>query len=526
VDDLTAAVIANGLVLAAEEASIVVVKAAFSTFIVEGSDAAAAVIDDRGQLVAQSAATSLAHAYSLKACAQALLEDHPAPTMEAGDVYVMNDSYRGGIHANDIVVFQPVFVDGAARWFTGTLIHVADVGGSSAGGMHATATDVFQEGVQLPPVRLTDDLLQILALNSRSPDEMLGDIEALVAGTTAGCRRLEALIAEHGPALLAEGIDEHLDHTERLVRQEVAALADGAYAGSYVIDDDGIHTGIPLDVRVTVTVDGDHATIDFAGTSANVPAAVNSSLSQTISGALFALRCFLDGAIPVNDGMFRPFELRVPQGCLLNPRKPLPTGGRFVAVYAVVDAVWEALSQARDDRAVAASGILTPYTLASTEDAPTPWLHMAFEFGGVGARRGKDGVDGTGIHFGLGRSMVPQVEPVELRCPLRVESLDVIDGSGGAGRWAGGRGTRTTYLLLADAVATFRCDRHANPPPGRDGGEPGRRGGYFVVHPGGEPERLPDKAANVRLRAGDRFVIETSGGGGYGAVPSKIEEEP
>jgi N-methylhydantoinase B/oxoprolinase/acetone carboxylase alpha subunit len=229
---------------------------------------------------------------------------------------------------------------------------------------------------------------------------MLGDVDALVAGTTAGCRRLEALVAEHGAALLAEGIDEHLDHTERLVRQEVAALADGTYTGGYVIDDDGIHAGVPLDVRVTVAIEGDQATIDFAGTSPNVPAAVNSSLSQTISGALFALRC-----------------------------------------------------------------------------------------------------------------------------PVRVEALDVIDGSGGAGRWNGGRGTRTTYLLLADAVATFRCDRHANPPPGRDGGEPGRRGGYFVVRPGGEPERLPDKAANVRLRAGDRFVIETSGGGGFGPVPCKNEEE-
>jgi N-methylhydantoinase B len=247
-----------------------------------------------------------------------------------------------------------------------------------------------------------------------------------------------------------------------------------------------------------------------------VSAAINSSLSQTMSGAFYALRCFLDGSIPVNDGMFRPFDVRVPEGCLLNPRAPMPTGGRFIAVYAVVDAVLEALSQARPDRAVAASGILTPFTLASVESAPTPWLQMAFEFGGVGARRGKDGVDGTGMHFGLGRSMVPQVEPVELRCPLRIESVEVIDGSGGDGRWRGGRGTRTTYLLLDDAVATFRCDRHRNPPPGREGGQPGRPGGYFVIHAGGSPERLPDKAANVRLSAGDRFVIETSGGGGFG----------
>jgi len=511
VDELTAAVLANALVLAAEEASIVVVRAAFSTFIVEGSDASAAVLDGRGRLVAQSAATSLAHANSLTACLASVLEDHPLDTIGRDDVIVMNDAFRGGIHANDLAVFQPVFVDDRPAYFTGTLIHVGDLGGSSAGGMHATATDIFQEGLQLPPVRLTDEVAQILRLNSRRPTELWGDVQALVAGTTVARRRMETLIAEHGADVVGAGVDAHLDHAERLVRQEIAALPDGSYGGRFVVDGDGIHAGRSYEIVVTVTVDGDHVIVDFDGTVDAVAASINSSLSQTVSGALFALRCFVDAPVPINEGTFRPFEIRVPLGSLLNPKPPMPLGGRFIAVDAVIDAVWEALSQARPDRAMAGSGILTPFAVASVEGAATPWLHMAFDYGGTGARHGAAGLDGQGIHFGLGRSMIPQVEPVEARCPLRVESIEVIDGSGGAGRWPGGRGTRTTFRVLEDAVSTFRCDRHENPPPGRDGGSPGRGGGYFV-----NGQRLPDKAANVRLRAGDRFVVETSGGGGFG----------
>ena len=227
--ELTAEILRHALVVAAEEASIVVVRSAYSTFIVEGSDASAAIFDAAGRLIAQSTATSLAHMASLRLCLGAVLEDVPRTGMAAGDVYVMNDSYRGGIHANDLAVLQPVFVGGEVRYFTGTLIHVSDVGGSSAGGMHATATDIFQEGLQLPPVRIADasgvraDIARIIALNSRTPDEVLGDLHALIAGTTVARRRMEALVDEHGAAGLASGVEDYLAYAERLARRELAA---------------------------------------------------------------------------------------------------------------------------------------------------------------------------------------------------------------------------------------------------------------------------------------------------------------
>lgn len=529
--DLTAEILRNALRVAAEEAGIVVVRSAYSTFIVEGSDASAAILDARGRLIAQSTATSLAHAASLKLCIQALLEDYQTEEMEPGDIYVMNDAYRGGIHANDLVIFQPVFAEARAHYFAATLIHVSDVGGSSAGGIHATATDVFQEGLQLPPVKLADasgmlrDLPRILALNSRTPEAVIGDVRALMAGTTVARRRMEALIEDYGVDGLARGIDAYLANSEAQVRRDLAALPDGTYRSTYPIDDDGINRGKSHLVRVAITIRGDSAVVDFEGTAAQVPAAINSGYSQTMSGAIYALRCFLDPEIPMNEGCFTPFEMRIPRGSLLNPTPPMPTGGRFFAMYAVIDAIIDALSQAVPERAVAASGIITPFSLAPTQPGSEPWLHMAFDYGAAGARRGSDGPDATALHFGLGRNMIPQVEPVEVRCPILFEAVEAIPDSGGAGRWRGGNGSRTTIRMGEETFASGRCDRHRFPPPGRAGGEAGRPGGYYRVRADGSREALPDKFANARLAPGERLVVETSGGGGLGAPTERPDDE-
>ncbi len=266
---ITAEILRHALVVAAEEASIVVVRSAYSTFIVEGSDASAAIFDVAGRLIAQSTATSLAHMASLRLCVRTIIEDFPPAAMADGDIYVMNDSYRGGIHANDLAVIQPVFVGGHVSYFTGTLIHVSDVGGSSAGGMHATATDIFQEGLQLPPVKLADkgglraDIARIIGLNSRSPESVIGDIHALMAGTTVARRRLEALVDEHGAAGLSAGIEQYLAYAERLARREVARLTPGTYRGSYQIDNDGIDLERSHHIEVAVTVSAGGVIVDF-----------------------------------------------------------------------------------------------------------------------------------------------------------------------------------------------------------------------------------------------------------------------
>lgn len=519
-DDLTAEVLRNALVVAAEEASIVVVKSAYSTFIVEGSDASAAILDKRGRLIAHSMATTLMNSMALSVAVPYLLADIPIETMRPGDVFVTNDAYKGGIHTNDLLIFRPVFVDGRVEYFTATLIHVSDIGGASAGGMASLATEIFLEGLQLPPVRIaTEEGLEqsitgILALNSRTPEKVLGDVRALIAGATTAARRVEALISEHGAERFAAGIEAYLGYTEARTRASIAEVPDGEYESSYVIDDDGIHPGRSHTVRVKVTINDETAVLDFAGTDDQVAAAVNASLSQSLAAAVFAFRCFIDPTIPMNDGCLRVLDVRLPEGSLLNATSPYPCGGRFLPAYAAMEAVFQALSDADEDRAIAASGILQPFSIAA-QHAPY-WVHLAYDYGGVGARHGKDGPDATGVHFGLGRNSVPQVEPVEARCPFLIESVEYLPDSGGAGRWRGGLGTRTTFRLLESAYVTTRGDRLRTGPPGRAGGRPGVPGGFYRITTDGLKVRLESKINNEPFQAGEAFVVETTGGGGMG----------
>jgi N-methylhydantoinase B len=526
---LDADILRNAITVAAEEASIVVVRGAYSVFILEGADAAAGILDAAGRLVAHSESTSLAHGASLRCSLPSVIEAHPLAEQRPGDVFVTNDVYRGGIHANDLVVFRPVFVDGAPTYFTGTLIHVADLGGLSAGGMASSATDVLLEGLQLPPMRLASatglvpEVVSLLAHNSRQPDRLLGDVRALVAGTAVAARRVEALVGRYGAAGLAAGIDGLIASSAARMRLELGDLPEGTYRSRYQVDDDGIHPGVPLTVQVAVTLAGGRAVVDFTGTDSQVAASVNAGFSQVISGVMYALRCFIDPTIPMNEGCFEPVEIVLPPASLVNPSPPAPAGGRYVTVSAAVEAIYRALSQARPERATAASGLLHPFSIAG-RGARGPWLHMAFDFGGMGGRRGRDGADATGGLFGGGRNLVPQIEAIEARLPVRLESLELIADSGGPGRWRGGLGTRTVIRLLEEATVDTRGDRTSIPPQGLEGGGTGRPGGFYRLRPDGERTDIGAKAANVAFTAGDALVVETSGGGGLGDPAQRAAE--
>ncbi|GAA2447762.1 hydantoinase B/oxoprolinase family protein [Actinomadura vinacea] len=513
-DELTAEILRNALCVAAEEAGIVVVRSAYSTFIVEGADAAAAILDAQGRLIAHSLSTALIQCASLRGALPYVLKSHPPDTMEPGDVFVLNDVYQGGIHANDLLVFKPVFIEGVPAYFTGTLIHVADLSGLSAGGMASDATDVFLEGLQLPPVRiatargLVDDMVRVLAANSRTPGKLVGDLRALIAGANVAARRLEEIAEAHTPEGLARGIAGYLAHTERRMRIGLAGLPQGTHRGGYRLDDG--HT-----IRVAVGVDGcGGIVVDFAGTDEQVPLPINSGFSQTHGGVLYAVRCFVDPALPMNEGCFAPVEVRMPAGTLVHCTPPFPGGGRFGTVAAAEEAVFAALTTAfPGGGGVAASGILQAFSISG---ARRPWLHMSFDLGGMGARDGHDGPDATGALFGGGRNIVPQAEPIEARLPVRVEEVSLIPDSGGAGRHRGGLGTRTVIRMLDGARVDTRGDRLLRPPPGAAGGGPGRAGGYYRERADGTREPLGTKATRQPLDEGEALVVETSGGGGYG----------
>jgi N-methylhydantoinase B len=522
-DPITSEIIRNGLMVAVEEASVAVVRSSHSSFIQEGADACAALLDADGNLVAQSTTTSLMHSASLRCSLPALLADVGVDAMMPGDVFAQNDPYRGGIHANDIVVFRPIFAGGRVVFFAGTLIHVADVGGTAVAGLAALATDTFAEGLLLPPVRLyaadepVADVMRIIERNSRAPDKVIGDVKALVAGTSVIGRRISELIARYGADTLVRFAHHAMDHAERQMRADLARITRGRYEGAFEIDGDGVDPDRSFEVRVAVTLDGDGGVeIDFAGTSPQARGTINSSYSQTLSGVVYAVRCFVDPTIAMNEGCFRPLVAHLPPGTLVNPAPPAACGGRVMTVAAAVEAILAALSAARPDHAVGASSLIHVWTLSGLDLHGQRWLSLFYEFGGLGARTGKDGPDATGAFFLGGRSVIPQLEPLEAQYPFVVRSSRLWPDSGGAGETRGGLGVETVIELLTDAIVTVRGARMDIPPPGAAGGRPGAGGSWSIERLDGSVEVIPAKAANVPIAAGERFVLRTSGGGGLG----------
>jgi N-methylhydantoinase B len=521
-DAITGEIIRSGLLVAAEEASVVVVRSSHSTFIQEGADACAAILDAAGELVAQSTATSLMHGASLRSSLPSLLHDRPLESMRPGDVFALNDPYRGGIHSNDILVFRPVFADGRVVFFAGTLIHVADLGGNAVAGLASLATDTFAEGLLLPPVHLyrrgepADDVLGIIARNSRAPDKVMGDVRALVAGVNVIARRVEELLDRFGTATVERLVRDSIDDAERRMRDDLRRLPAGTYHASFQIDGDGVDPDRRFDVKVAVTARDGTIDVDFSGTSPQARGTINSSFSQTLSGVVYAVRCFVDPAIPMNEGCFRPLHTRLPAGTLVNPDPPAACGGRIMTVAAGVEAILQALAEARPDHAVGASALIHVFSLSGVDAGGAPWLNLFYEFGGLGARAGSDGPDATGAFFLGGRSVLPQIEPLEAQYPLVVRSSRLWVDSGGPGTWRGGFGVETVIELLTPSVVTVRGARMDLPPQGSGGGHAGHGGTFAVERLDGTTDVLPAKAAGVEIAAGERFVLRTSGGGGLG----------
>jgi N-methylhydantoinase B len=325
------------------------------------------------------------------------MDEFPPADMQAGDSYLMNDPFRGGIHTNDLAVFSPVRA-GGQLYLTGAIVHVADLGGMSAGGLPAEAREVFHEGILIPPVRLRQagtmrrEIADLLALNSRTPEKVLGDTRALVAATCVGTERLEELATEWDRDL-SPIWDELLRYTEARLRSEIAQLPLGEWQAQFTVDGDGV-SACENTVRITLR----HATpgdieVDFTGTGPQAAGPINSAYSQSVSGAIVGIHCFLSNDIPMNEGVFRAIGTVLPLGSLVNPRKPAAVNARVVVVAAIVEGIIEIMGRLLPDRAVAPSSLHHIYTLSGRDGA---WIYVDIEYGGIGGRRDRDGVNGSG----------------------------------------------------------------------------------------------------------------------------------
>jgi N-methylhydantoinase B len=441
---------------------------------------------------------------------------------------VMNDPYRGGIHSNDLLVLKPVFVGLVPAYFTGTLVHVADLGGASSGGLPANVTDFFGEGLLMPPVALyeagkeNEAVFKILSHNTRMPRNLMGDVRALVSGANVGAARLDDLIERFGADGLDEAVTAILRHSEELVANALARIPPGRYEGSFRIEDDGSGDGREYEVRVAVTAKGGSVEVDLDGTSAQARGIINAAYSQAMAAVLFGIRGCVGLDLPLDESNFGLVTMNLPYGSLVNPRPPAACNGRIVTATAIVEAIIAALSKADPELEMAASGIVHIYTLGGTDAAGGHWGYLGVEMGGSGATHGADGADGSSAAmFGGGRS-TSDVEPLEARFPVIFERSGLLADSGGPGRWRGGVGTETVVRVLQDATVTVRTDRVRLAPPGLGDGRPGRTGGYSIRRRNGEVDHLPGKSMNVQLAEGDALVMRTTGGGGVGRATDRL----
>lgn len=513
-------IISHGLHGIAQEMGEKLVRSAYSTIIREARDCSTSFLDRNGRIIAQAQFCPI-HMNSFGKVFEAFARRFDLSTIRPNEGLITNDPYSGAQHLNDIVLFTPVFHRERLVAFSASLGHHIDVGGGAAG-PNAAANDIFSEGLRIPLSRfdverdLGDGLLeQFIRINVRPPDQVMGDIYAQLAANRTGARRFVELLERFGEETVLDAAAELQNYSERLAREAVRIIPDGIYHGEDFVDDNG-HTDEPLRVAVRITISGDEVEIDMTGSSPQTKGMINSPLASTVSAAYGAFAILLGGGdIPVNDGLYRPIRrIHVPYGSFLNPSQPLAVRARNNACHRVYNAIMRAMSDVVPERVVA-SGHDTTNAVGFGQMGPDRYrVYMEVVGGGWGASAAADGADVVDGYVG-NCSNVP-VESLEADYPfMRVEEYALRRGSAGAGRHRGGLGARRVYRILDEGV-TFNSysDRFRIAPWGLHGGEAGACS-RFTVERG--PDRIPlASKGNVPLRKGDRLVIETAGGGGFG----------
>jgi len=528
VDLFTVEVMQKLLLASAEEMGIALVRSAYSPNIKERRDASSAVFDADGQVIAQAAHIPM-HLSSMMDLPRILRDAYPASSWRPGDMFVANDPYTAaGSHLNDIAIIAPVFVDGRAIAFVANTAHHADVGGRVPGSESGDSTSIFQDGLRLPVARIVsrgrvdDGLLRTILLNSRTPEERIGDLNAQIAANRAGVRRLQETCRQYGPEMVARSMREILDYTERRTRQGIAAMPDGRYESEGFCDDDGVEPR-PVRIRAAVTIEGDAIEIDFAGSDSQVRGAKNVPTVSLLATIYYVLKAVIDPDIPPNGGYYRAIRAHAPAGSVLNPRPPAAVAARFTTCQKVADVVLSAFARCVPERVIAHShgATLAIYSGVNPRNGEF-FVDYEVYAGGSGARATKDGMDGIANHT-TNTSNLP-IEALEGEFPVLVERYEFAPDTGGPGRFRGGLGVvREVRGLAGDlTVGGWGCD-HRIAAQGLAGGGPGVPGGFHVVTDGHVTATARSTVAGLPLAAGSLLRVQTSGGGGVG---DPLERDP
>lgn len=522
IDPIKLEILWNGLRSITDETFAVLTKSAYSTNIKERRDHSTAIMDRRGRLVVQASQALPIHIASMSGLMACLL-DKFGDGIEDGDIFVANDPHTaGGTHLPDVNMARPVFHRGELMGFVCNIAHHADIGGMAPGSMAGGMSEIYQEGLRIPVVRLfrrgelQQDILDLLLLNVRIPLERRGDYFAQIAACRLGCQRLIDVLDSYGPDFVTAAFDEIITRTEARLRGAIADAPDGTYEFEDVMDGDGIDThDIPIKLRLTI--EGNAVHFDFSGTSPQVPGNINVTMNATQASACYALKALLDPDVPNNEGILEVADITAPKGTLLNAAFPAPVAARAHTCQRIVDVVFGALALAFPGRVVAAAnGANTTAVFTGTHPRTGHrYLYLETLGGGMGGRPSKDGKDGVQVHI-TNTSNLP-VEAIEMEYPLRVLEYSLVEDSAGAGKFRGGMGLRRVVQPV-DHGCTFNGvgERFRHRPWGLDGGQSGKGGSFWIRDAAGRTERLDDKPGEVPVDVSQAIIVETPGAGGYG----------
>lgn len=535
-DPATFEIIKNSLLKATEEMKIVLAKTAFSPILKVAGDYSCGIFDRNGFMVAQGPDLPV-HLGSMPEAVKAICSVF-RDDMRDGDVFIHNDPYFGGTHLPDVNVVTPAYYEGALLGFACLRAHWPDVG-SDTPGSYGTVTSIFGEGIRLPPVRLyaagepVNDVHAIIMANVRTPDERMGDLNAQVAANRRACARLQSLAAKYGVDTICTIMQDIQDYSERLMRLQLQSLPDGEAVFEDICDGDGIiETGDTEDktfkIRMKVTKKGDQIAVDFDGSSPKVRGPINSPLAVTASGVYCALKMIADpnSLIPPNSGAWRPIKVTAPKGSVVNAEFPSPVVyANTEMAHRVCDMMFGAMAQFLPQNVMACSQGTSGVVTFGGNDPRTNQPYVSYEVvkGGIGARPTKDGINA--LCAGIANTMNTPIEVIELSFPLRLERYELVDDSGGPGRYRGGLGVRRAWTVIGESChATVCFERTVSAPFGICGGQSAMPAKVAVRHPDGTIQKLNSKQSFMAT-PGSTIIVEAPGGGGYGDARKRDRAE-
>jgi N-methylhydantoinase B len=521
VDPITLEVMRNACQSVAEEMGAALIRTALSPNIKDRRDCSTAIYTSQGDLVAQAEHIPL-HLGLMVSVVRKTLEHYPIQEMEPGDSIITNDPYISGSHLPDVVMINPVFLEDECIALLANLAHHVDIGGIVPGGMPTISTEIFQEGIRIPPVKLrkngkvNGEMMALIANNVRTSYEMRGDFQAQMAANNVGERRLKDVIARYGVETTRFYMNEIMNYAERRMTSAIDEIPDGTFTFEDYLEGDGLTDDL-LKIKASVTIKSDRIVVDFTGTDLQARGSVNSTRAVTLACVFYALKSAIGPELPSSGGTFRPVEVVTPAGTLVNPKFPAPVSNANINTsQRITEVVLGALSQVIPERVPAAStGSMSIFTMGGLDPATDEYYSYVETYGGgQGALYNADGMDGVHVH--MTNTMNTPTEVIEIAYPLRVERYGLVPDSDGPGRFRGGLGlTREITTVDHRSTISIGTERRAIRPWGLQGGKPGGASATWIIGPDGNKKELPTKTTS-QVEPGTHIVLQTAGGGGFG----------